>query len=250
MRPLALAFTILLPLTVAAEASAQRCDVRREVSGTLDFAGLTGVLVAAEAGELEVIGSDRADIRVTGEVCASDDALAGDALLIVERRSDAAWVEADLPDSGWRDRYVRMDVRIEMPARLVADIRDGSGSIEVTGIAAARIDDGSDNIRVWDVGAVVIDDNSGGIRLERVGDVELSDNSGEIDIRGVTGTVRVLEDGSGSIDIQDVTGSVLIEEDGSGTIRVHRVGGDFTLERDGSGSVRYSDVRGRVSVPR
>ena len=242
----ALALLIALPVALAGQ---DRCEVRREVDRQLDASGLEGVLIAAEAGALEVVGADVDRVRVRGVLCASDEDMAADARLVLERRQDAAWIEADLPDGGWRD-YVRMDLTVEMPRSLAADIEDSSGEISVRDIAAARIDDSSGGIAVRDVpGSLIIDDSSGEIVLENVGSVELEDSSGEIEIRGVAGSVLIIEDSSGSIEIRDVTGDVRIREDGSGSIEVIGVGGDFILEDDGSGSVRYRDIQGRVSVP-
>lgn len=245
----AFALLLTLPLTAAAQ---ERCAVRRDVDRQLDAADLDGVLVEAESGFLEVTGADVDRVRVQGVLCASDEDLAADARLVLERRRDAAWIEADLPDvrGGWRGEYVRMDLTVEMPRSLAADVRDGSGEIMVRGIEAVRIDDGSGEMDIRDVaGAVVIDDGSGAIRVERAGSVEIDDGSGEIDIADVRGDVLVTEDGSGPMEIRDVAGDVRIVEDGSGSITVVGVGGDFVLEDDGSGSVSYRDVQGRVSVP-
>ena len=245
----ALVLVLIAPLTTAAQG---RCEVRREVDRQLDAAGLDGVLIEAEAGSLEVVGADIDRVRVRGVLCASDDDVAADSRLILERRQDAAWIEADLADAtgGWRGGYVRMDLTVEMPRSLAADIRDGSGEIFVSGIAAVRVDDGSGELTIENVpGQVIIVDGSGEIRVANVGGVEIDDGSGEIDVSGVAGNVFITEDGSGSIEIRDVTGDVRIAEDGSGSILVIGVGGDFILEEDGSGSVRYRDVQGRVSVP-
>lgn len=247
MKPSTLAIALLL---VPAAALAQdRCEVRREVERQLDASALQGILVDAGAGDLEVVGADVDGIRARGVLCASDEELAADARLVLERRQDAAWIQADLPSTRWRD-YARMDLTVEMPRALAADIRDSSGGIVVRGIRAVRIEDSSGGIDVADIaGAVVIDDGSGEILVERVGGVEIDDGSGEIDVVDVQGSVLITEDGSGSIDIRDVTGDVRIDDDGSGSIEVARIGGDFTVGDDGSGSVRYRDVQGRVSVP-
>lgn len=246
---LALAGTGLPPLTAAA-ADQERCEVRREVDQQLDAAGLTGVLVDAGAGSLEVVGVGAPRVRVRGVLCVSDDELAERSRLIVERRQDAAWIETDLAEAGGWGSYARMDLTIEMPATLAADIRDGSGEIRVRSIAAVRIEDGSGEVDVQEIGGEVrIDDGSGEIRVRSVGSVELEDGSGAMAIAEVRGDVLVLEDGSGEIDIRDVDGDVVIRDDGSGSIEVTRVGGDFILEDDGSGSVRYSEVQGQVTVP-
>lgn len=244
----ALAFLLLLPGALAA----QDCDVRRELEQQLDAADLDGVLIEAHAGSLEVVGADVDRVRVRGVVCASDDDLAAESRLVVERRRDAAWIQADLPEAGglWGRSYVRMDLAVEMPRSLAADIEDGSGSTTVREIAAVRLDDGSGGIDVRDIaGAVIISDGSGEVRVERVGSLEIDDGSGEIEVWDVRGSVLVTEDGSGEIEIRDVAGDVRIAEDGSGSILVVGVGGDFIVEEDGSGSVRYQDVQGLVRVP-
>lgn len=243
----ALAF-LLLPGALAA----QDCDVRRDLEQQLDAPGLDGVLIEAHAGSLEVVGADVDRIRVRGVVCASDDDLAAGARLVVERRRDAAWIEADLPEADglWGRSYVRMDLTVEMPRSLAADIEDGSGSTVVREIAAVRLDDGSGGIEIRDIaGAVIISDGSGEVRVERVGSVEMDDGSGEIEVWDVRGSVLVTEDGSGEIEVRDVAGDVRIAEDGSGSILVVGVAGDLIIEEDGSGSVRYQEVQGMVRVP-
>jgi hypothetical protein len=251
-RPLLLAaLTVGSALAAAANLDAQ-CDVRRELERELDAADISGVLVSAEAGSLQVTGTAGTTVRVTGVVCASDEELADQALLVVEPRRGAAWIEADLPDGDgfWRRDYVRMDLTIEMPSALAADIRDGSGETVVTGIAGVRIDDGSGSIEVEDIeGQVEIDDGSGEVRIRRAGAVEIEDGSGGIEIAAIQGDVHVIEDGSGEMDIREVRGSVRIDDDGSGSIFVADVEGDLVVEEDGSGSLRYRDVRGQVRVP-
>jgi hypothetical protein len=229
-----------------------QCDVERQVDGELDAAAISGVLVQAGAGALQVTGGDDSVIRVRGIICASDEDMAAEARLILEERRGAAWIETDLPDGGgWNGRYARMDLTIEMPRSLSADIRDGSGEMVVRSIAAVHVDDGSGEVRIEDIaGAVQIEDGSGEIRVNGAGSVEVDDGSGTMEIADVRGDVRILEDGSGGIEVRDVEGGVTIEEDGSGSIDVVRVGGDFVLEDDGSGSVTYADVQGRVILPR
>lgn len=261
MRPtLLLSTLILVPLAIPALIGAQApyapsameadCDVRRIVEQDLSADGLTGVLIDAAAGSLEVSGGS-SSFRVRGVICASSDDLASRARLIAEPRRDAAWIEADLPEaSGWGNAYVRMDLTVEMPSALAADIRDGSGSIDVRGIEAVRIDDGSGSIEVRDIaGLVEIDDGSGSVRIRNVGSVLVDDGSGEVEVVGVRGDVRIAEDGSGELDIREVAGDVRVDEDGSGTIHVEDVGGDFVVMRDGSGSISHREIQGRVSLP-
>lgn len=246
---LALAVPALLAAPGADEL--RQCSVRQELERELDAADLEGVLVEAASGSLEIAGSDTDGIRVTGVLCASDEQMAAESRLVVERRRNAAWIQADLPSGGgWGGDYARMDLTISMPRGLAADIEDGSGEIRVRSIAAAHIKDGSGAIEVEDIaGLVRIDDGSGDIEVRRVGSVEVEDGSGGMLITDVQGSVVVLDDGSGEIEIRTVAGDVRIREDGSGSIAVIGVGGDFALEDDGSGSVRYEDIEGRVSLP-
>ncbi|NIP80407.1 MAG: hypothetical protein GWM90_14760 [Gemmatimonadetes bacterium] len=243
---------VALPLAAAAQTRGSRCDVRREAVRELDATSLSGVLVHAQSGTLEVTGGEADVLRVHAVICASDAGMADASRLVVEERRGAAWIETDLPDGGGWDRdYARMDLVVEMPGRLAADIRDGSGAISVRAIAGVHIDDGSGDIRVEDVdGPVELDDGSGGIRISGAASVELEDGSGSIEIADVRGPVRILEDGSGEIVIRDITGDVIIEEDGSGSIGVAGVGGDFIVRDDSSGSVSHSGVQGRVLLPR
>jgi len=152
---------------------------------------------------------------------------------------------------GWGNRYARLDLRVEVPEGMVADIRDSSGEMILADLGALTIQDSSGEIEVHSIrGSVWIEDSSGAIGLWDVtGDVEIDDGSGEIEISGVGGMVTI-DDGSGEIDVEDVEGTVLVVRDGSGSIEVDGVGGDFIVERDGSGSIDFSDVQGRVDVPR
>lgn len=91
-----------------------------------------------------------------------------------------------------------------------------------------------------------IDDGSGAINVRGVtGELRINDGSGGIGLSNITGPVDI-DDGSGEIDINDVNGTVRIN-DGSGSIAVARTL-DVTV-RDGSGSMRISDIEGTVHVP-
>lgn len=240
----------LIALAAAVPAAGQ-CAHSRDVDASMDAGGLDAVLVFARSGSLEVRGSTTDRVRVTGHICASHEDLLADAELSVDRYHGSARIEAILPDTRWRE-YVRMDLVVEMPAALGAEIDDSSGSMEVTGIAYARIDDSSGAMTVERIGGdLEIDDSSGGIRVRDVaGNVRVDDSSGGIEIDGVRGGVVIEDDGSGEIDIRNVDLDVLVRDDGSGSIDVAYVGGDFTVQHDGSGGIRYREVKGRVDVPR
>lgn len=234
--------------------ASSRCELGQERSLTLG-ADLDDVLeIESGSGEIEVEGVEGLSaVRVTATLCASDEDRLGGLDVTLERRGDRVRLDTHYPRSrrSRGDRYARIDLRVEVPRGMDADLRDGSGSISLTALGELTIDDGSGGIGVVGAdGSVRIDDGSGEIELRDIaGDVEIQDGSGEMDIRDVGGSV-MLTDGSGSIEVTDVMQSVRVRRDGSGSIAVSEVGGDFVVDRDGSGGIRHSRVEGRVDIPK
>lgn len=241
---------VAVTLTAVPAEAQYRCAHGRDVEASLDADDLAGVLVFARSGSLDVRGGDTDRVRVRGEVCASHEDLLDDAELTLDRYRDRARIEVRLPDTGWRE-YVRMDLVVELPARLGVEIDDSSGDLVVSDVASAVVDDGSGDMRIERIdGDLEVHDGSGMIEIYDVGgDIRLDDNSGDIEIDGVRGGVLITDDGSGEIDIRNVDRDVIIEDDGSGSIHVAYVGGDFVVEDDGSGSIRYHEVAGEVRIP-
>lgn len=124
-----------------------------------------------------------------------------------------------------------IDLEVSVPSTMAVHIDDGSGSIEVTGVAAAvTIDDGSGSVDVSGAASLVIDDGSGSIDVNNIGgDVVITDGSGRIEVRAVAGSVTI-DDGSGSISVSDVEQDLIIVEDGSGGVSIRNVRG--TVEQD------------------
>jgi DUF4097 and DUF4098 domain-containing protein YvlB len=210
----------------------------------------------AGSGSLEVTGvAGLREVRAVGRACASHEEFLEELDLTGEMDGSELVMETHYPDisgmSGWGSRYARIDLRIEVPEGMAANIRDSSGEMMLQGTGSLTIYDSSGEIEAFGIdGSVWIEDSSGEIVLRDVtGDVEIDDGSGEIELTGVGGGVTI-DDGSGEIDVRDVVGNVLVVRDGSGSIEVDEVGGDFVVERDGSGSIRYDNVHGRVDVPR
>ncbi len=206
-------------------------------SATVDARGARRLEVEGKAGGLRIRGVDGlTEVRVRGTARASRREWLEEIRLVARREGDAVIVRADIPDrdySDWTDgNYSRaLDLVLEVPRGIAADVSDGSGEVEIRGVGALALKDGSGEIDVEDVASARIDDGSGEIR-----------------VRDVRGDLR-LNDGSGSIDAAGVRGSVVVESDGSGGVDVRDVGGDFTIQ-DGRGrGVSYRDVRGQVRVP-
>jgi hypothetical protein len=226
------------------------CQVRAPRQATADAAGATRVRVEAKAGSLKITGEEGlTEVRAQGEACAESRESLEKVQLRAERSGEEVRVVVDIPES-WGEQG-GLDLEVRVPASLAVEVKDGSGEVEVDGVASLRLEDGSGEIDVTDVGGdVSIHDSSGEMNVVDVeGSVVLEDGSGEIDVKDVRGSVTVEGDGSGEIEIRGVGGDVLIRRDGSGDIRVEDVGGDFTVEEDGSGDITYERVEGQVKVP-
>ena len=214
---------------VSLDGFSRSCDVTASRAATLDVGDATRVRVRARAGSLRIEGRPGlGEVRASGTACAGSVDDLERVTLTATRVGTELVIETDTPG-----RTGRLDLVVEIPDSLPLEVRDGSGSVGIYGVASVALRDGS-----------------GSIDIDRVaGDVRVVDGSGSIDITAVRGTVVIEDDGSGSIDITDVGRDVIIEEDGSGSIAVAEVGGGFIVKRDGSGGVRHRSVRGRVDLP-
>lgn len=235
--------------------AAQQRECRHEAirSVTLAATAQDRLDLIARAGSLRVIGrAGLSEVRVRGRACASSEDLLEQLQIETERSGNAVRVEAaEVESSGFSlgNRYHYLDLEIEVPAGMAADIQDGSGEIWLEDLGSVDLTDGSGELQVRDLtGDLSINDGSGQVEVHGVaGDVNVEDGSGEILVEGVGGSVTV-HDGSGQIEITDVEGSVRVT-DGSGEINVNDVRGDFIVDQDGSGAVVYNDVAGRVDIP-
>jgi len=226
------------------------CTHTADRSARLDAAGATRVEIEAGAGSLTVRGQQGSgELVAEGTACAASEDTLEEIRLTAERRGDTLVVVTEFPN-GIRGP-AQLDLEIDLPADLPVYVDDGSGPVEVHGVASLEIEDGSGSLHISDVaGEVTVDDGSGEIEIERVGgEIRLRDGSGPIHVLAAGSHVIVEDDGSGEIDVRGVDGNVIIEEDGSGSIAVRDVRGDFELRKDGSGSVDV-DVDGSVRMPR
>ncbi len=264
---------IACSIAFCAPAQASDCKYEKPLDVNLDTGFASNLAIDAGAGSLTIVGVEGLDeVQVKARACASSENILDDIDLISGQRGKSVTLRTETPDlNSWTgNRYAYIDLRIRMPASMAAEVDDGSGSVEIEGIAALTIDDGSGSLEIHHIsGDVSVNDGSGSIDITDIGGtLELEDGSGEIDIDGVQGSVHIDEDGSGSIEIANVTRDVEIDEDGSGSIVVRDVGGnvtvgrdgsgsidvrsiagDFRVDRDGSGSISFASVQGKVSVP-
>jgi hypothetical protein len=233
-----------------------QCRHEAERDARVQASSSERLVLIARGGSLRVEGrAGISEVRVSGRACASSAELLERLRIEASRSGGAVRVEVPEMDHdgswGWgRNEYARLDLVLEVPAGMAADIEDGSGDIRISGIGSITLDDGSGDIDIRDItGDVVMEDGSGGVVITGVkGSVTIDDGSGEIEVRDVSGSVTI-DDGSGEIDVSKVGGTVRIPDDGTGSIQVSDVEGDLIVRDKGNGSVRYSDVRGRVDVP-
>ena len=232
-----------------------QCRHEAQRSANIELDGARLVAVHAGSGSLKVEGKPGLTrVTIRGRACASDKDLLEEIELTTRREGGQIVIEANTRDGkGWNfrnNKYARLDVVIEVPARMAMEIEDGSGSIDLSNIGAVRVADGSGDIVANDIhGEARIKDGSGSIRLIDVaGRVDIEDGSGEITLRNIGGAVDI-DDSSGEINIRVARNSVRIS-DSSGSIDVSDVDGDFTVDDDSSGGIDYDNVRGRVDIPR
>lgn len=249
--------TFALSLALAAPVEITGTDYEEARTATIDARGATAIQIIAKSGTLTIHGVEgRTDVRVKGTARASEEDWLQDIRLVAERRGNTVYIEVRMPSRSctglcWGDHTQALDLEIEVPKGIAADVEDSSGELEIRDVGDLDLDDSSGDLELEDItGRIRLQDSSGEIRILRVtGDVEIEDNSGEMKIRAVKGSVVVRDDSSGDIDVVDVTGSVRVHNDGSGSIYVRDVGGDFTVDRDGSGEITSRGVKGRTDVP-
>jgi DUF4097 and DUF4098 domain-containing protein YvlB len=253
-------FTSIFLAVSAVPALAQHdddCRHEAQRNTTIAVQDAKRLVVEAGSGSLKIVGKPGiSHVRVSGRACASSAELLEQITLRSNRSGGDIVIEAnmrDRRDNDWSFRdnqYARLDVEIEVPARMAAEIHDGSGSIDLSNLGALVLEDGSGDIVADNLnGDVDIEDGSGGIRLVDVaGRVKIDDGSGEITLRNVGGLIDI-DDSSGEIDIRVARNTVRIS-DSSGSIDVSDVAGDFIVMDDGSGSIDYDNVKGKVDIPR
>ncbi len=224
-------------------------------NAVVDANGARLVQVEAAAGSLLVEGKAGVrQVQIRGTARSSSQDMLSQIRLIAERRGDVVFIKADIPEREWRDRddghSAGLDLVIEIPQGLDADVADGSGEAQIRNVGALELNDGSGELTINGAASVRVRDGSGDVTIDNIrGDVRVSDGSGDINVSNVAGSFTVRSDGSGGIRASDVRGSVLIESDGSGGIEATKIGRNFTVESKGSGSITYREVSGQVAIP-
>lgn len=244
---------LLIPVSL----QAWECEYSKDISQSLDLSASEKLVVKAAAGNLEVRGvadSDTAQIR--GKVCASNEEWLAESTVETSNGTTAE-IRVALPDtdSNWSvmgQKYVYLDLELDVPNRLPLEISDSSGDADIFGVGELSIKDSSGDINIEESsGPLTVSDSSGDIEIVDIEhDVTIeSDSSGNISGRDIGGTVRVVSDSSGDIRFRNVDEDFIVERDSSGDISANQIRGDFKVMRDGSGNIDARNVDGVVETP-
>jgi len=247
----------LLIFQTSSKAFADWCEYKSEIELTLDVSNTDVLAIAALAGELEIVGIPGKDTAfITGKICSSKESWLEDSrIATVEGKRAEINVVLPSTDGGWRflrSNYLSLDLRIEVPEKLMLEIRDSSGDMSLDGVSIATLQDSSGDIEIDNArGLVSINDTSGDIDIDgHSGNLTIeSDSSGDIYVENIQGEVLIEEDSSGDIRVTHVSDNVVVLRDSSGDIRARDVGGDFRVHRDGSGDIHSNDIKGLVEIP-
>ena len=132
-----------------------------------------------------------------------------------------------------------IDYELTVPSTVRVKIHNGSGSINVTDVAAADVEAGSGDVRVRNVpGPVRADTGSGSVRVETIGgQTVLHASSGDIVASGVNGGTLRADTGSGSVNLTFSAAPANVRaETGSGDLRIKLPNGAYRLAHStGSG---------------
>ena len=181
--------------------------------------GAGSLLIQAEAGRtaVEVIAQIYYHYAVTP-------------VLTLQQSGRKALLEAEFDGSNFsQGQGPYIDLVIKVPPHFGLQLDDGSGDINIQGLA----------------GALVVHDGSGELRIDGGASLMLEDGSGDLHITNIHSTVNI-NDGSGDLSVENVAGVVTID-DGSGDILVRKTGG-LTITDAGSGDLTVDAINGPVSL--
>ncbi len=217
-KTLALLLLAALPLAVQAERNYER---------TLAPDGAKELRISNTAGSIEVTGSDRQDIRITGVL--EDDV--GEVL--VERQGSAIAIEVRVEEKLRSYHRASADLRFEMPAAMGLRVVGTSADINTEGVRGEqRLKSVSGDVRteVWGQ-PVSAETVSGDVRVEGHGE------ESRARLAAVSGDL-VAETLAGELDAESVSGDVIVSDSRVSRARFETTSGDViaavSLERGGS----------------
>jgi hypothetical protein len=244
--------SLLLPIAALAVACFPEARLVESFDDVLGAEGLDSLHAVVGAGDLRVEGEEGLDhiaveVRIYTQLapCDEDAEVLDDMdydLYANDEGEARLWVDMD---ADWQSYWA--DVTIRMPAAMALDLRDGSGDIDISDVAALVMDDESGDADIEGIaGDVEIEDGSGDLTIIHVGGrLTVDDASGDIDIRDQAGSVDIV-DGSGDLWLEEAFADVRIDDEG-GDMDLRKIDGDVEIE-DGSGDIDVRQVTGVVTI--
>jgi len=248
-------------------ASPSHANVHQQKELTLTASSLKKLDIEAGAGELTIQGSDHAtEITVTADIYTSNESKSSYELELSDSGSNAFLIAKTNNSGSWMGKSPHIDLVVTVPSRMMLDVIDGSGKLDIANIdGAISITDGSGDLSVNNInnhvsivdgsgeieltniiGSVDIEDGSGKIILNDIdGNLTIADGSGSIYARSISGNADI-NDGSGDLTVKQVTGIITLD-DGSGDIDIEGAGGLKIIE-SGSGGLKVSNVKGGFEI--
>jgi len=232
--------TLTLLLLAALPLAAQAAQADRDYERTVATDGAKEVRISNTAGSVEVEGSDRGDIRITGVL--EDDVEE----VLVEREGSAIAIEVKVEEKLRSYNHAAAELRIEMPAAMRLSVVGTSADIAVEGVRGEqrlKSVSGDVDTEVWSepLNAETV---SGDVRVQGHGEVSrarlaavsgdlgLESLAGELEAESVSGDVilsdSVLTRGRFSTTSGDVIAEVALERGGS--FEAESVSGDVELD--------------------
>ena len=238
---------------------------------TLSVSGSINLDVTTGSGDITVKAGSSNQVIVHGTIHLSNNWFTSNDSAIqkvesnppIEQSGNSIRIGYNLPEDV--KRHVAIDYEITVPSTTAVDAHSGSGTVDVSGVAAGvKAQTGSGDIRLRDIagGQQQVHTGSGNIRAENVGspfnaqtgsgdieatltgsgDVDAHTGSGTIRIRGIKGGMKG-QTGSGDIEADgSVTGPWQLHS-GSGNIRMAMASsGGFDLDLHTSSGSIHSDL--------
>jgi DUF4097 and DUF4098 domain-containing protein YvlB len=170
--------------------------VKATVTDSIDHVAGKPLWVETGNGEIEVVKSEGAQVRVTAELTAKDKARLEGAKLSLVRDADGKLRVSVLWPDGKRKPYEGAGMRVEIPDVASMELKTGNGRIRTANFSGALVAETSNGeIEVTDHnGTVKADTSNGAILLRNVGNVVADTSNGAIEVSlrdDATGPVKM-----------------------------------------------------------
>ena len=230
-------------------ASPSHANVHQQKELKLSASSLKTLDIEVGAGGLIIKGSDQTtEISIMADIYTNSRSNENYEFELSDSGSTALLIAKNNHTVSWGGNSPRINLVVTIPARMMLEIKDGSGGMDISNIiGSVNINDGSGGIKLNDIiGNVIIQDGSGEITLIEIdGDISIDDGSGNIYASGISGNANI-EDGSGDLTVNNVKGTITLD-DGSGDINIEDAGGLKIIE-GGSGGLKVNNVKGAFEI--